>query len=374
VFLLVALFFAPAGCRCGARTQEAASDEGPRLPQGAALATSDSATPVEVVPTTIVLTTSAILVNDERVNDLRDGSVDASDKRDGATGFFIDALYYKMTERAHDERTLAKRNPMWRHEQGIDPIPIPWEFQGNLTVIPHPLTSFRTVAEVLYTAGQAEYLSSQFIVAGAGGERRAIRGCSSRIASRTGSRMSETVTCWAQPGIASTIVLEGPSVLESQAIRDLVGSPDADAAVGDGGPAPSREPPLQRFLYLMLFVTDEGFRISASGGVLPAPPGDPQAQDEPSIPLRSGWEGSCTVPNQTERDRFRLGPPACAYDFDAMYRYVQAIKEEYPEERLIIVSAENRIHWQVIVSALDAVRGTEEAPLFPDFIFTTGIS
>lgn len=101
--------------------------------------------------TTVAITRNAILVDDRRVLDLRDGAVDASDKRDGATGFFINPLFDAMSEAAQNQKLIASRNSQIT-------------FDGLALVLGHKTTTFRTLTEVLYTAGQAEYSQFKFVV------------------------------------------------------------------------------------------------------------------------------------------------------------------------------------------------------------------
>lgn len=140
----------------------------------------------------------------------------------------------------------------------------------------------------------------------------------------------------------------------------------------------------QQNLNLMLVITDQGFRLAASGGVLPegcassAEAG--AASDAPTVPLNSNAQ-TCTdnrgYPSPRERQErraLRLGPPACAYNFERLHECIVRIKDEYPDERQIIISAENRIDYEVLVHAMDATRGTEEAPLFPEVVLSGGVA
>ncbi len=101
--------------------------------------------------TAIAITRSAILVDDRRVVDLREGAVDPSNKRDGATGYFINPLFDALSEAAQNQKLIASRNRSVR-------------FEGLALVLGHKTTTFRTLTEVLYTAGQAEYNQFKFTV------------------------------------------------------------------------------------------------------------------------------------------------------------------------------------------------------------------
>lgn len=101
--------------------------------------------------TTIAVTSNAILVDDRRVVDLRDGAIDASNMRDGTTGYFVTPLFDALTEAVQNQRRIEARNQSVR-------------FEGQALVLGHKTTSFRTLTQVLYTAGQAEFNQFKFAV------------------------------------------------------------------------------------------------------------------------------------------------------------------------------------------------------------------
>ncbi len=122
------------------------------ITQSADLRLPGSASKAPLAPaTTIAITRDAILVDDHRVCDLRDGAVDPSNKRDGATGYFINPLFEALSEAAQNQKLIAQRNQQVR-------------FEGLALVLGHKTTTFRTLTEVLYTAGQAEYNQFKFAV------------------------------------------------------------------------------------------------------------------------------------------------------------------------------------------------------------------
>ena len=143
----------------------------------------------------------------------------------------------------------------------------------------------------------------------------------------------------------------------------------------------------QEALNLMLIITDQGFRLAASGGVLPegcaASTEAGAAQDAPTVPLNPDAD-SCTdrlgYPTASERQQrsaLRLGPPACSYNYDRLRDCITRIKEEYPDEMQIIISAENRIDYDVLIHSMDAARGDAEnrdQQLFPDVILSSGVA
>lgn len=139
----------------------------------------------------------------------------------------------------------------------------------------------------------------------------------------------------------------------------------------------------QEALNLMLVITDQGFRLAASGGVLPEGCTSSEggaASDAPTVPL-NGNANSCTdrggYPSggeRRERQTLRLGPPACAYNFERLHECIVRIKDEYPDEIQVIISGENRIDYDVLIQSMDATRGTEETPLFPEVVLSSGVA
>ncbi len=136
----------------------------------------------------------------------------------------------------------------------------------------------------------------------------------------------------------------------------------------------------QEALNLMLIITDEGFRLAASGGVLPegcASSTEPGASSGPTVPLNPGADSCIDARERSNREQLRLGPPTCAYNFDRLYDCIVRIKEEYPEERQIIISGENTIDYEVLIHSMDATRetrGENPTPLFPDVVLSSGVA
>ena len=146
--------------------------------------------------------------------------------------------------------------------------------------------------------------------------------------------------------------------------------------------APPEDDPAPR-LDLMLVITDQGFRLAASGGVLPegcaAAADGGGSSSEPTVPLSAGAE-TCTdsrgYPSgaaRHERAQLRLGPPACAYDFARLRECAARIHEEYPEERQIVIAGESHVDYEVLIRAMDATRGADDAPLFPEVVLSAGL-
>ncbi len=104
----------------------------------------------------IGVSTRSIQVDDEKVVDLRGGSVDESAKREGAEGLLIYPLFEALTKKAQHLRMMAARNPSH-------------PFKGEVLVVADRRTSYRLISEVLYTAGQCEFERFKFVAAEGGG-------------------------------------------------------------------------------------------------------------------------------------------------------------------------------------------------------------
>jgi biopolymer transport protein ExbD len=103
----------------------------------------------EALPLTISRT--EIMVEGDPVAPLRDGNVDPSQKQGGGTGFLITPLLKAMEQ----HRDRLKRIQQARTNQ---------PFRGEVRIIADRRTPFRTLAEVIYTLGQAEFKSLHFVV------------------------------------------------------------------------------------------------------------------------------------------------------------------------------------------------------------------
>lgn len=99
----------------------------------------------------IAISKRAIMVQDNKVADLRDGTVDESLKRDGADGLLINPLLDALKERVQHLKMLAARTSR--------------PFEGMALVVADSKTSYRLLTEVLYTAGQAEFEKFKFVAA-----------------------------------------------------------------------------------------------------------------------------------------------------------------------------------------------------------------
>jgi biopolymer transport protein TolR len=102
-------------------------------------------------------------------------------------------------------------------------------------------------------------------------------------------------------------------------------------------------------LLLTVLISQKGFYVAATGGVLgQQPQGQPNpAEAPPSIPKKADG----------------------AYDYAALTESMVNVKKEFPSESKVIVGAEGDIPYEVLVQTMDAIRetpGKDRKLLFTD--------
>lgn len=103
----------------------------------------------EAIP--IQISRTEIVVDGEHALNLRNGQVDPSQKQGGGTGFLVTPLHNVMKQHRDRLKLIAQRNPNR-------------PFRGQVQIMADKRTPFRTLAEVIYTLGQAEFKSMRFVV------------------------------------------------------------------------------------------------------------------------------------------------------------------------------------------------------------------
>ncbi|MCB9595929.1 MAG: biopolymer transporter ExbD [Sandaracinaceae bacterium] len=81
----------------------------------------------------------------------RNGTVDPSQKQGGGTGFLITPLHNVMTQHRDRLKLIEQMNPNR-------------PFNGTVQIICDKRIPFRTLSEVIYTLGQAEFSNIHFVV------------------------------------------------------------------------------------------------------------------------------------------------------------------------------------------------------------------
>lgn len=100
--------------------------------------------------TTITISQRAILVNNTKAVDVKEGAVDKSQKKGGEASLYIQPVFDELSE-----AIKRKKREMKLLGQPYEPI---------ATVIADQTTPYRLVTEVMYTAGQAELSKFKFAV------------------------------------------------------------------------------------------------------------------------------------------------------------------------------------------------------------------
>ncbi len=99
----------------------------------------------------IQVSRNQIVVDGKDVLNLRAGQVDASQKQGGSTGFLVTPLLRVMEKHRDRLKKIAERVPTK-------------PFTGEVQVVADARTPFRTLTELIYTVGQAEFKTIRFIV------------------------------------------------------------------------------------------------------------------------------------------------------------------------------------------------------------------
>ena len=99
----------------------------------------------------IVISGSEVVMEGKHVLGLRNGKVDPSLKQGGGTGWLITPLLTAAKQQRDRLKMIASRNAQR-------------PFRGEVRIIADKHTPFRTLGEVIYTLGQAEFGALRFIV------------------------------------------------------------------------------------------------------------------------------------------------------------------------------------------------------------------
>jgi biopolymer transport protein ExbD len=119
-----------------------------------------------------------------------------------------------------------------------------------------------------------------------------------------------------------------------------------------GGETAAAAPENQPKLLLTVAIAKSGFYVAGAGGVLGADATGADATRPPTIPLRDG-----------------------AYDYAALGEQMKKIKDQFPNETAVILSADPEVVYDVLIQTMDACReasvtrpdgSSERRPLFFD--------
>jgi len=153
--------------------------------------------------------------------------------------------------------------------------------------------------------------------------------------------------------IMNLVLMLIPVILLTAAFVELSVINVSAPQIGGGEPQQPKDKPDEPPLNLTLVLTDQGFTIAGSGGVLGQEQADPNAQKGPTVPKR----------------------PDGKYDWNGLTKKSVEIKDAFPEETKVIINAEPDITYEFLVRTMDASRETpDHRDLFPDVILSAGIS
>jgi biopolymer transport protein ExbD len=101
---------------------------------------------------TVTVTMREVTVNDRRVVEVAGGAIPAVAKEGGrADGFYVGAIYDALKKEVDKQKYIAQYNKAA-------------PFTGRVNVVADKKVPYRTLMEVLYTAGQAELGEYKFMV------------------------------------------------------------------------------------------------------------------------------------------------------------------------------------------------------------------
>ncbi|MEZ4288921.1 MAG: biopolymer transporter ExbD [Polyangiales bacterium] len=104
-------------------------------------------------------------------------------------------------------------------------------------------------------------------------------------------------------------------------------------------------------LNLNVTITNEGELVTAAGGKLAPGCATTAPGRVVTVPLRADGK----------------------HDWVALQQCVERIKSEYEDEERVTLSADPQVEYEHVISAMDAVRGTDDKPLFPEVLLSAGV-
>jgi biopolymer transport protein ExbD len=164
----------------------------------------------------------------------------------------------------------------------------------------------------------------------------------------------------------------------------------APAIGSDAAAEPPEDKPDKPPLNLTITITDKGYTLAGSGGVIG--PSAEQAADasQPTIPLTQKtvscgrFIGTWAPPRERNRASAKCESADdtrsfFVYDRDALGKKLVEIKDAYPDEIRVTIAAESSVEFEAITDVMDAsrelrVEGEEARELFPEVVLSPGLS
>ncbi len=100
--------------------------------------------------TAIMISRNAITLEGKSLIPLKDGQIDASYKQGGGNGFLVTSLFNGLERRREELEKIAQ----FRKQR----------FLGEIRIVADKRTPFRTLSEIIYTCGQAQFAQMRFVV------------------------------------------------------------------------------------------------------------------------------------------------------------------------------------------------------------------
>ena len=183
-----------------------------------------------------------------------------------------------------------------------------------------------------------------------------------------------------------------PALLMMSAVVEVsvlnVSAPAIGGSDSQTPPPAADKPPLN----LTVTVTDKGYIVAGSGGVLSgvgATPMPSQPGQGPTIPTIqrtvscSRFRGTWPPPRSKNRSEKRCDKPEeshnfWTYDVATLTRKILEIKDAFPEERRIVIQAEPDVEYEAVIDVMDATRdirdpGGETRILFDEVVLSPGL-
>ena len=142
------------------------------------------------------------------------------------------------------------------------------------------------------------------------------------------------------------------------------------------GPATDTpDEPEKKPLNLTIGISEKGYTIAATGGVLPGQEPTPEGQPVPQKPagptIPSKMAGGCDgagveaelicgdgniCPKQCGDGNLCRNNQCVVWDYPALYNRMIEIKEAYPDESLVNMGADDTVRFGTLVATMDAIR------------------
>ena len=184
-----------------------------------------------------------------------------------------------------------------------------------------------------------------------------------------------------------------PCLLISMVFIEIATINVAAPAIGsDAAAEPPKDKPEKPPLNLTITVTDKGYTVAGSGGVL-------GGSDKAGAEAKGGGPTIPSIQKQVKCDRYvgtwapprskNRGQSKCedsnenrnfwVYDTEALVKKLVEIKDAFPEERRVIIAAEAGVEFEAITDVMDSSRdlksdAEERRELFPEVVLSPGLS